>query len=72
MTPNVALDRYWKSISVEERRAFLKKLLIECNISRNNLYDYRAGRTRLYPIHMRKINQVVGRDIFGGLSNCEN
>ena len=63
MTTNQSLDRYLSSLSNVERIAKSRDIRHFLNISDNVLSDWRRGRTKLHPIFLREISEIVGVDL---------
>lgn len=63
MTTNQSLDRYLSSLSNAERIAKSRDIRNFLSISTTKLSDWRRGRTKLHPIFLREISEIVGVDL---------
>lgn len=63
MTTNQSLDNYLASLPDKERIAKSRDIRELLNISCAKLSDWRRGRTRLHPVFLREISEIVGVDL---------
>lgn len=63
MTANEALDKYLSSLSNRERIAKTRDLREILGISRFVLCNWRTGRSKILPIYIDKIKEIIGIDI---------
>ena len=63
MTTNQSLDKYLSSLSGAERIAKSRDIRIVLGISTSVLSDWRRGRTKLHPVFLREISDIVGVDL---------
>lgn len=69
MTANEALDIYLNSLEPKERAAKSRDIRTLCKKSRNVLYDWRKGRTKIEAIFRDKITEAIGENIFETITN---
>ena len=63
MTTNQSLDSYLSSLSSAERIAKSRDIRNLLKISATKLSDWRRGRTKLHPVFLREISEIVGVDL---------
>lgn len=69
MTTNESLDRYLASLPNNVRIAKSRDIRKLLNISRSQLCDWRRGRTKLHPVFLREISEIVGVDLLADVEN---
>lgn len=69
MTTNQSLDRYLASLPNDARIAKSRDIRKLLNISRAKLSDWRRGRSRLHPVFLREISEIVGVDLLADVGN---
>lgn len=63
MDENKALKAYLDSLSTKERIAKSRDIRETLGISWYILSDWKTGRSRLHPVFLDKISEIVGVDI---------
>lgn len=63
MDENKALKAYLDSLSTKERIAKSRDIREALGISWYILSDWKTGRSRLHPVFLDKISEIVGVDI---------
>lgn len=69
MTTNQSLDQYLSSLSGAERIAKSRDIRNFLRISASILSDWRRGRTKLHPVFLREISEIVGVDLLADVEN---
>lgn len=69
MTTNQSLDRYLSSLSNAERIAKSRDIRNLLGISTFILSDWRRGRSKLHPVFLREISNIVGVDLMADVVN---
>ena len=68
---NERFTKYCDSFGEEIRKYIYSRIMSECEVSMNVIYDWRRGRTPINKLTRDKINEIVGEDIFGKEATCE-
>ncbi len=63
MSINEAFDHYMASLDWLTRIAVSRDIRVKCGVSPNVLCAWRRGRTKIKPIYVDKINEILGIDL---------
>lgn len=69
MTTNQSLDKYLSSLPSSVRIAKSRDIRELLGISVYKLSDWRRGRTKLHPVFLREISNIVGIDLLVDVDN---
>jgi hypothetical protein len=65
MNANFLLNQFMSRYHGRELTSISRDIRAQCGISRQVLYHWRSGRTKIKKVYRDKITETLGEDIFG-------